>query len=123
MSTKQLATMPRNHRLPATITCSISWRFDVLAAIDTRCAELFLDRSTLVSGALEHLLGLRPHPDIVGRRIAFVADVDKPWLKLAQEYERKANQDRETKRKHRARGREQERAERPGGLVRRPAVR
>lgn len=116
--------MPKNNRQPATLTRSISWRFDLLAAIDTKVEELRTDRSTYVSGVLEHVLGLYPHPELMGRNAPFHKDKAEGWAPLAKELEKEANRDRETKRAHKAAKSSPAAAVgQPGGLVRRPAHR
>lgn len=112
--------MPKNNRQPATLTRSISWRFDLLAAIDTKVAELRTDRSTYVSGVLEHVLGLYPHPELMGRNAPFQKDKAEEWAPLAKELEKEANKDRETKRVHKAA--KAAGSVQAGGLVKRPAA-
>lgn len=117
-------TMPKNNRLPATLTRSISWRFDVLAALDQRAEELRTDRSTFVNGVMEHMLGLYPHPEFVGRDVPFAYAAKAPPAERVRELEQEANRDRETKRLRKAS--KAEAAVTPvaaGGLVRRPGRR
>jgi hypothetical protein len=114
--------MPKNNRQPATVTRSISWRFDLLAAIDTKVQELRTDRSTYINGVLEHVLGLYPHPELMGGNAPFRKDKAEEWAPLAAELEKEANRDRETKRVHKA-AKSSAVAGQPGGLVKRPAPR
>lgn len=94
--------MPKNNRKPATVTRSISWRFDLLAAIDTKALALRVDRSSYINGVLEHMLGIYPRPDLVGRTTPFVSGDKAQWAALAGELELEGNHGRETKRKHKA---------------------
>lgn len=114
--------MPKNNRLPATITRSISWRFDLLAAIDQRVEELRSDRSTFINGVLEHMLGLYPHPEFVGRDVPFEYAKAPPDESRVAELEREANRDRETKRLRKA-SKAAGGPTQAGGLVRRPGRR
>ena len=94
--------MPRNNRQPTTVTRSISFRFDVIAAVDERVVELRSDRSAFINGVMEHVLGIFPHPELVGTGMSFQRDTKKPWAEVAQGMEREAKR---------------------GGLVRRPGTR
>ena len=94
--------MPKNNRRPSTVTRSISWRFDLLAAIDTKAEALRVDRSSYINGVLEHMLGLYPRPEMVGRNIPFVDGDKGQWAALAKDLELEGNQGREIKRKHKA---------------------
>lgn len=114
--------MPKNNRQPATVTRSISWRFDLLAAIDTKVGELRTDRSTYINGVLEHVLGLYPHPELMGRTAPFRKDKANDWAPLAKELEKEANKGRETKRLHKA-AKSAAVVGLPGGLVKRPTHR
>jgi hypothetical protein len=116
--------MPANHRLPATLTRSLSFRYDLLAALDAKAAAMRVDRSSLVNGVLEHMLGLAPHPELVGRSVAFVPDRARAWEEDARRLEREALKDRATKRNHRAAVRAEKATPSGGGeLVRRPGRR
>ena len=112
--------MPKNNRLPATITRSLSLRFDVLAALDQRVEELRSDRSSFVNAVLEHVLGLHSHPEVFRSPTPFTPDTARHWDARVADLEREANRDRETKRVRKA-----ERAVAPskaplsGGIVRR----
>jgi hypothetical protein len=75
--------MPKNNRKSTTATRSLSFRFDVLAALDLKVALLRSERSTYVNGVFEHLLGIMAHPEYVGRNVPFVEDVNREWLPMA----------------------------------------
>jgi hypothetical protein len=92
--------VPRNNRKPTTVTRSISFRYDVLAALDERVETLRSDRSAILNGVLEHVLGIMPHPEIVGPNMGYAPDNEKPWAEVAQGL-----------------------AKRAGGLIRRPGPR
>jgi hypothetical protein len=47
-----------------TISRSLSFPPDLLAAIDDHRARLGMERSRYVVGCLEHLHGIRPHPEL-----------------------------------------------------------
>ena len=94
--------MPKNNRKNATVTRSISWRSDLLAAIDTRAEALRVDRSSFINGVLEHMLGLYPRPELVGRTVPFVNGDAAQWAVLAKDLELEGRLSRETKRKHKA---------------------
>lgn len=97
--------MGYNKRLPATVTRSLSFRFDLLAALDERVVALRSDRSTVVNGILEHMLGIAPHPELVGRNVPFVADRDRTWADRATELEKAALAELAQKREHREQAR------------------
>ena len=68
--------MGKNGKQPTTVTRSISFRFDTLAAMDLRIEQLRTDRSAFTNGVMEHVLGILRHPELVGRTTPFVADVE-----------------------------------------------
>ena len=76
--------MGKNHRKQNTITSSVSFQKDVLAAINARVQTERTDRSAYLNACMEHILGIKAHPEFIGRSIAFVADPDlqegKPGL-------------------------------------------
>ncbi len=111
--------MPANNRQPATLTRSLSFRYDVLAAADVRAEALRTDRSTFINGVLEHMLGIFAHPELVGRNVAFVEDHEQAWAGRARELERLALKERAAKRDHQVVVRAG--ATPVGGIVKRPA--
>jgi hypothetical protein len=101
--------MGKNNRLPSTVTRSLSFRFDVLAAIDAKVGKVRSDRSSVINGIMEHVLGIMAHPELVGRNVPFVEDVDREWEKTAKELEREK--------------RKESGIAKPGQLVKRPGLR
>ncbi len=82
--------MGANGRIPTTVTRSISFRFDTLAALDAKVRELRGDRSAFVNGVMEHVLGIMAHPEMVGRTMPFVEDRKREWERVARKIEREA---------------------------------
>jgi hypothetical protein len=80
--------MGANGKLPGTVTRSINWRFDTLAALDLRVKKMRTNRSLFTNGVMEHVMGIMAHPELVGRNIPFVEDVDRKWEADAARLER-----------------------------------
>lgn len=72
--------MGKNNRPRTTASTSISWQKNVLLAIDWHIKQLgHSDRSTYINGVMEHLYGIREHPELLGRDYPFTRAVAKPW--------------------------------------------
>lgn len=58
--------MGNNHRPVTTVTRSLSFRMDVREALDLRVTQERTDRSSFVNDVMEHVLGIKAHPEING---------------------------------------------------------
>lgn len=99
--------MGNNHKEASTVTRSISFKCDTIAATDERVGALRTDRSSFVNDVLEHVLGIFPHPECVGNHVPFIQDIKQGWKEQALAFERAARGISAPKVK-------------PGQLVRRP---